>query len=430
MSKVEIPSVLSRVRVGFPCNQDWNTMRGNDKVRFCDHCAKNVHNLSEMTPEAALELVERSEGRLCVRYIPNPDGSPHIKDDVERLSGGFRMPQLRLAAGVLAAALTGGMASAGTVPAPPGIVTAPVRPVHPVAGTGLVDLTVTVAPNIRYVNLPAKLVSEETGETRRTVSDSDGHIRFADVPFGKYRVEIKTALFGTEMWFEIVEAVRELKTDIGFDRVQGGVSLRSVMESWEWVCRNNQRAAESPGNTIVYVDWNVALAEAELERAVAVEDLEKVRTMLKSGFDLNRRASNDPFIHRLTRQLQATPRTAELLAALAAAGADFNAANRFGVTPLMYAVLAGSGQVKTLLAAGANVNAADDQGHTPLMIAAYDGKLDVVELLLRSGADVNARDAKGKTALDYAQMGKPNDKSSGRNRLARLLKKTASPKER
>ncbi len=405
-------------------------MRGNDKVRFCDHCAKHVHDLSEMTPEAALELVERSEGRLCVRYIPNPDGSPHIKDDVEPLTGGFRMPKLRLAAGVLAAALTGGMASAGTIPAPPdAVVSSLARPVHP--GTGLVDLTVTVAPNICYVNLPAKLVSEETGETWRTVSNSDGHIRFADVPFGKYRVEIKTALFGTELRFEIAEAVRELKVDIGFHQgIMGGVSLRDVMESWEWVCRHSQRAAESPRNAIVYADWNATLAEAEFERAVAVEDLEKVRAMLKNGFDLNRRSSDDPFIHRLTRQLsnQPTGRTEELMAALAAAGADFNAANRFGVTPLMYAVLAGPGQVKTLLAAGANVNAADDNGRTPLMLAAYEGKLDVVKLLVQAGADVNARDAKGKTALGYAQMGKPNDKSSSRNRLARLLKKTAFPK--
>jgi hypothetical protein len=424
MSKFEIPSVLSRVRVWSPCNQDWNTMRGNDKVRFCDHCAKHVHDLSEMTPEAALELVERSEGRLCVRFIPNSDGSPHVKDDVEPLTGGFRMPQLRLAAGVLAAALTGGMASAGTIPAPPdAVVSSPARPVHPLSGTGLVDLTVTVAPNIRYVNLPAKLVSEETGETWRTVSDSDGHIRFADVPFGKYRVEIKNDLFGLELRFEVAEAIRELEADIGFDRVQGGISLRDVMESWEWVRRNNQRAAETRRDAIVYADWNVALAEARLERAVAVEDLEKVRAMLKAGFDLNRQAAkcDEPFIHRLMRQLRATPRTQELMAALAAAGADFNAANQFGVTPLMYAVLTGPGQVKTLLAAGANVNAADDNGRTPLMLAAYEGKLDVVKLLAQAGADVNARDAKGQSVLSYALAG-----GNERKKLIQLLKKAGA----
>lgn len=406
-------------------------MRGNDKVRFCDHCAKHVHDLSEMTPEAALELVERSEGRLCVRYVPDTAGAPTFREP-EPAPSGFRMPQLRLAAGVLAAALTGGLASAGTIPAPPGVIATPTRPVRPVAGTGLVDLTVTVAPNIRYVNLPAKLVSEETGETMRTVSDPDGHIRFADVPFGKYRVEIKTALFGTELRFEIVEAVRELKVDIGFHQgIMGGISLRDVMESWEWVCRNNQRAAETPREAIVYADWNVALAEAQFERAVAVEDLEKVRTMLKAGFDLNRQAAkfDDPLIHRLMRQLQATPRTQELVAALTAAGADVNAANRFGVTPLMYAVLAGPGQVNILLAAGAKANAADDNGRTPLMLAAYDGKLDVVKLLVQAGADVNARDAKGQSALDYVTSGKANNGSTTRTQIVRFLKKTASSKE-
>jgi cytohesin len=52
-----------------------------------------------------------------------------------------------------------------------------------------------------------------------------------------------------------------------------------------------------------------------------------------------------------------------------------------------------------LLAHGADVNAKDSQGQTPLHFAAQQGQLQAVDWLLKRGADVNARDAKGKTPL-------------------------------
>ncbi len=424
MAKFEIPSVLSRVRVKSPCSQDWNTMRGNDQVRFCDHCAKNVHDLSEMTPEAALELVERSEGRLCVRFVLDTTEAPTFTSEAEFGSGGFRLPKLKIAAGVLAAALSGGIASAGTVPVQTSSVSTPVRPIPPTSGTGSIDLVVTLAPNRRFINLPAKIVNEETGETMQAVSGPDGHIRFTDVPFGMYSGEIKTALFSTEVRFGLFAAVETINVDLGFN-IMGQIAMPTRLEAREWVNHSQQRAAESANGGIIFADLNLKLAELELEKAVATEDVEKAQAVLEQGFDLTRRTSrfDDPYLHQLLQRLPEKPtqKTDWLLKRLAAAGADFNAANRFGVTPLMYAVLAGPGQVKTLLAAGANVNAADDQGHTPLMIAAYDGKLDVVELLLRVGADVNARDAKGESVLSYALAG-----GNERKKLIQLLKKAGA----
>lgn len=54
---------------------------------------------------------------------------------------------------------------------------------------------------------------------------------------------------------------------------------------------------------------------------------------------------------------------------------------------------------RKLLDAGADVNAADLDGATPLMFAAQRDSVDVVQLLLDAGSDVNAVDAKGETAL-------------------------------
>ena len=84
-----------------------------------------------------------------------------------------------------------------------------------------------------------------------------------------------------------------------------------------------------------------------------------------------------------------------------AAGADVNAADDRGATPLMYAALFdGPDFVKALVDRGANVNAANKYGSTALMWAA--GQTPNVKLLLDRGADVKARATGGVTALVVA----------------------------
>jgi len=58
--------------------------------------------------------------------------------------------------------------------------------------------------------------------------------------------------------------------------------------------------------------------------------------------------------------------------------------------------------VKQHLAAGADVNAKEDDGWTPLQFAAKYGHKEVAELLIAKGADVNAKTNEGYTPLDRA----------------------------
>lgn len=86
------------------------------------------------------------------------------------------------------------------------------------------------------------------------------------------------------------------------------------------------------------------------------------------------------------------------------AGASPNAANRYGVTPLVVAAQTGnSALVKRLLSAGAKVDVPIPGGETALMSASRTGSLEAVQALLKAGANPNAKEeAKGQSAIVWA----------------------------
>lgn len=88
-----------------------------------------------------------------------------------------------------------------------------------------------------------------------------------------------------------------------------------------------------------------------------------------------------------------------------------------GATALIMAISCTGGEgfsasntVILLLEKGANINAKNTEGETPLMYAALQGKKDVVRFLLNRGADATVKDNNGQTAAvwaetdDYADM--------------------------
>ncbi|MBB5359832.1 quinoprotein dehydrogenase-associated probable ABC transporter substrate-binding protein [Rhodanobacter sp. ANJX3] len=85
---------------------------------------------------------------------------------------------------------------------------------------------------------------------------------------------------------------------------------------------------------------------------------------------------------------------------LAAHGADLNARDSMGATPLTSAAGArDSDTVKLLLQLGADANASNGDGVTPLMAAAQRDHVPSVEALLQHGASLTVKDAKGLTPL-------------------------------
>jgi uncharacterized protein len=95
---------------------------------------------------------------------------------------------------------------------------------------------------------------------------------------------------------------------------------------------------------------------------------------------------------------------AQVKSLLAARKIAVDAANRYGVTPLVLAVEQGNlAIVEALLAAGADANHALPEGETILMTAALTGNVPVIRALVKAGAKLETRDSfQGETALIWA----------------------------
>ena len=103
---------LEGLRVASPCKADWNAMAGDERVRFCGQCQKNVYNLSGMARAEAEALVHGAEGKLCIRMFRRADGTVLTGDCPDGVS---RKRRRRLAivagSGALATASAFGLAA-------------------------------------------------------------------------------------------------------------------------------------------------------------------------------------------------------------------------------------------------------------------------------------------------------------------------------
>lgn len=91
---------------------------------------------------------------------------------------------------------------------------------------------------------------------------------------------------------------------------------------------------------------------------------------------------------------------------LLAKGADPNLAARNPMKVRAIHAASASGNlsiVRALLEAGADVNAPQEKGFTPLHEAAATGKLDLLRILLSHGANLEQKTEDGKSALDLAR---------------------------
>ena len=167
---------------------------------------------------------------------------------------------------------------------------------------------------------------------------------------------------------------------------------------------------------------DAAPSRVPLIDAVARADVGAVRSLLKSGADVNAGEADG------TTALHLAVRRDDLTAAdiLLRAGADPNRANRYGILPLSLAAANGSHlMIERLLTSGADAKAVSADGETVLMTAARTSSVESLQTLLKNGADLSAKERRrGTTALMWAaDAGQPKA-------VAFLLKSGARVQER
>ena len=145
-----------------------------------------------------------------------------------------------------------------------------------------------------------------------------------------------------------------------------------------------------------------------LHQAAADGDIGQVRLLISRGADVNAKETyGQTPLHCAAHK--GHKNVAEFLLAK---GAHVDARDNAGRTPLHYAVGAGKNKtlepghthvVELLLDKGTNINAADKWGWTPLHYATCMRNKAMVELLVNRGADLNATNDRGSTALSVAR---------------------------
>ena len=134
----------------------------------------------------------------------------------------------------------------------------------------------------------------------------------------------------------------------------------------------------------------------------------EVKRFLKLGVDVNA-TNRGGFTPLMAAVCQGRTSTVKLLLD-AGAAVDFRSTNTWdvvsGKTALMEAALFGEIEIgELLLKAGADVNAKDSMGYTPLITAANRGKPETIKMLLRYGADKTTK-VTGMGAIDLAILHK------------------------
>jgi ankyrin repeat protein len=140
-------------------------------------------------------------------------------------------------------------------------------------------------------------------------------------------------------------------------------------------------------------------AEYTFQELAAVDDLERVRAILRNHPDM---VSGKGEVGWISLHSAAENGYKDMVELLLANKADVNARDSLGETPLEWAAYYGlTDMVRLLLAHGAAVNTMDGyDGSSPLHEAAKQGHTDVVKLLLAHHANVNAKENNGRTPMD------------------------------
>lgn len=415
MSKI---TFLDSIDVESPCSESWNEMQGNEQIRFCSHCAKDVHNLSEMTRKRARKIVAASNGNICVRYTRRPDGRIQtIKNTLHQITR-----QTGIAAGVLGTSLTvSTLAYAqGEIRVNPNenVVAVSVENQKSDSPIGTISGTITDQNGAVIAFALVTLMNEKTNFYQSINSNQEGVYEFKDVPIGDYKLKVDAGGFASKEIAQVsvsggeqnynaqlaIETIQEVVT-VGGDKNLTETVLTGVIDV---SVRYNNLVMAVENENLEEVKVRVGMGErvnardkgynknSPLHVAVENGNVEIAEFLLAHGAKTGSKNA-DKRTPLMMLDEDAAPKLVNLLLLY---GAKINLADKEGNTALIFAAEYASNEVvQTLINAGANINASNKKGETALMRAAENGELENVKLLLGAGANAQLRNKDGETAL-------------------------------
>lgn len=171
----------------------------------------------------------------------------------------------------------------------------------------------------------------------------------------------------------------------------------------EWLCSigANINRTNSDGRTALHCASNVKWLWDSAERAAGTKNL--IELLIKRGIDIHAQDKQG----RTALHLLARRGDADSVQYLLDARARFNVRDKFGLSPLCYAVGSRYQNTEALIKHGADVNVVTLSGQRPLTLATMKCAVNTMEMLflkMRDKSKVVEPDALGRIALFYAVM--------------------------
>jgi hypothetical protein len=427
---------LDLVRIPTPCEKLWDEMLGDEKIRHCIYCDKDVHNLSEISSKEAEKLIFKSKGRVCVRMTRDESGKIVTSDQkyyqIKR--------KTKFAASVLSVtlALTSIALSQAQTVADKGNK----QTISKQQKQKLLTLRIADENNGAISKAFVKITSLDTKEEQTANTDENGEAKFVIKNLGKYEIfisnavgfkelrkvvdlnsenveinlklEVKESDVGTIVTADSEIEIGTTESKVGTTITLGGIQKLPEIPKYPslLLIKPNKTTRQTKTSQISFTIYDPNDAVIPNAGVKLTHEKTKQEFIVYTNQDgvayflglphgrYNVEATKEHFIKSsMTIEVkeEVEPNIKMHLSVGMIVG-DIRI-DWYEVPIFNSIVQKDYDFVKNYIASGKNINIKDKNGVTLLHVAAKRGNFELIKLLIDAGANVNAKDKNGETPI-------------------------------